>query len=147
MSHKNLTDLAAAIAPRKASRTFAPCAFYNAAGDTLEVYLSGEDYVAQRVDGFLSWFVAPESDSDLRGFALKNLKRNLKEAHVRWPADKVLTGAFLLSLAVYLWERTHGESRRRETPERRTRESLLELYREHANERIQFRNPEALADR
>jgi hypothetical protein len=142
---KNLADLVTEIASRRGKRAFSPCAFYNADGDTLEVYLSGEEFVARRVDGFLTFFVAPGSASEVLGFALKDLKRNLRETDIRWPSHKVLSGAFLLSLAVYLWERTHAESGRKNGPERRTRESLLELYREHADERIRFRNSEALA--
>lgn len=147
MLQKNLTDLVSEVASRRGKRAFTPCAFYNADGDTLEVYLSGEEFVARRVDGFLTFFVSPNDGTDLLGFTLKNLKRNLRDADIRWPASRVLSGAFLLSLAVYLWERTHAESRRKDGPEQRTRESLLDLYRDHADERIRLRNPEALLAR
>ncbi|KAF0244013.1 MAG: hypothetical protein FD180_2902 [Planctomycetota bacterium] len=144
MSQFDLSDLVAKIHSRRVKRSFSPCAFYSVEGDSLEVYLTGDEFVARRVDGFLTFYVSPESTSEVFGFALKDLKRNLREADIRWSSNKVLSGAYLLSLAVYLWERTHAESGRKDGPERRTRESLLELYREHADERIQFRNPGAL---
>ena len=61
---------------------FKPCAWYNADGDALEVYLSPEPHVTERINTLISVFVAPSDRDEVLGFVIKNIKRHFGEAGV-----------------------------------------------------------------
>lgn len=49
-ARRRFEDLLAELKTRRTKGLFSPCAIYNRDGDTLEVYLSRDSYLAERVD-------------------------------------------------------------------------------------------------
>lgn len=61
---------------RKPEGAFRPCGWYNATGDSLEIYLSTEPYIAERVDTLLTIFVSAHDRYRVVGLAIKNIKKH-----------------------------------------------------------------------
>ena len=69
-----LDELMARLRQTISPRQFRPCAWYNPDGNALEVYLSPETFVAERVDTLFTVFVNPDDRSKVLGLAIKNIK-------------------------------------------------------------------------
>jgi hypothetical protein len=58
----------------KPTGDFKPFAFHNTAGDCIECFVSQGDYFAERVDNYLTLYLAEGTD-EIIGFVIKNVKR------------------------------------------------------------------------
>ena len=101
---KSLDELIFEIQSRPREAAFSPCAYYNRDGDALEVYLSPEAHIAERVNTLITVFVSSTDRDKVVGFVIKNIKKhfgpagisNILFAHRRATVRMLLHGTLLV---------------------------------------------------
>lgn len=72
-------DFVAELETVKPPKKFEPFAWYNAQGDSLEIYLSADHHVSERVNGLFTVFVAADDRDRVVGLAIKNIQQHFGE--------------------------------------------------------------------
>jgi hypothetical protein len=75
-----------ALPPR--SQPFKPFAIYDKDGDSLELFLSDEDYRAERVDHLITVYISQETDR-IVGSLIKGVSRIEKDLQTRMPGFSI----------------------------------------------------------
>lgn len=61
-------------------REFEPFAWYNAPGDSLEIYLTADHHVSERVNSLFTVFVAADDRERVVGLAIKNIQEHFGDS-------------------------------------------------------------------
>ncbi|MBI4612908.1 MAG: hypothetical protein HY720_04795 [Planctomycetes bacterium] len=77
---KPIEELLEDLGARPTEARFRPTIYYNEDRDTLEVYLTRDPHVVERVNPLFSVFVATEDRHRVVGLAIKNIRRHFGEA-------------------------------------------------------------------
>ncbi len=73
---RKLDDFLKTPSSLQAAGPFQPCSFYNSSGDSLEIYASNEDHVAERINTLFTVFVSRKDRSKVTGLVIKNLSKH-----------------------------------------------------------------------
>ena len=73
---RNLDDFLKTAASLREAGPFQPCSFYNSSGDSLEIYASNEDHVAERINTLFTVFVSRKDRHKVTGLVIKNLRKH-----------------------------------------------------------------------
>ncbi len=100
MSDTRAFDQVYAALEAQRPEPFKPCSWYNTDGDSLEVYLSPDPHIAERINTLISVFVCPKDRTRILGFVIKNIKRHFGEAglsQVTYAVQRATVRLILLS--------------------------------------------------
>lgn len=139
---KRLESLMAEMKASGPQEPFSPCAWYNVTGDALELYLSADPAVTERVDTLFSILVSRADPERVVGVVIKNIKKHfgqkpLSDVFLATGRAKV---SVLLFGAVYSLRRISGL----EPSENQNLRRILDLLQREGDTEVTLENAEAV---
>lgn len=133
---------------REGREPFSPCAWYNPDGDSLEIYLSPEPHVAERVNTLFTVFVSERDRACVLGLVIKNIRRHFGPTGIsrvafstgRASVSLLLFGA-LFGAEYHTLQRVPGAPQEPPTQSRRRIFDILEKF---GDTEVTLQNTEAL---